>query len=209
MALGPTNQRDQVFASIAFVALALVGAYWYFVYDPKTVSVNALAAHVDSLDMANQQAKAQMAKGTIEQIRAEADAYRENLTLLRTLVPAGNEVPALLEQISNAARRAHLDLSAVEPEPVIEGEVFDTYRYKVKINGPYHDVATVLANIGALNRVVAPMNLALSIPNGTVKVIPGKQMLASSFELQTYVVRTAPPAAKPKKDGDKPAGGAP
>jgi len=42
-----------------------------------------------------------------------------------------------------------------------------------------------------------------------VKVIPGKQMLASSFELQTYVVRTAPPAAKPKKDGDKPAGGAP
>jgi type IV pilus assembly protein PilO len=206
VALGPQNQRDQILTAIAIVAFALVGAYWYFVYDPKTAQVDVLAAHVDSLDESNQKAKAQMARGTVEQIRAEAAAYRENLTVMRTLVPAMNEVPALVEQVSTAARRAQLDLAGLEPEPVIEGEMFDTYRYKIKVNGAYHDVAHVLANIASLNRIVAPMNLNLQIPQGNPKALPGKQLLASVFEIQTYVVRTTPPKPKPKKDGDKPAG---
>lgn len=209
MAIGPQNQRDQILTAIAIVALALAGAYWYLVYDPKSADVDKLAAHVDSLDSKNQQAKAQMAKGTVEQIRAEAAAYKENLALMRTLVPAGNEVPALVEGVSTAARRAQLELAGLEPEPVIEGEMFDTYRYKIKLNGAYHDVAQVLTNIASLNRIVAPMNLSLALPQGAPKAAPGKQPLAASFEIQTYVVRTAPPKPKGKKEGDKAAGGTP
>jgi type IV pilus assembly protein PilO len=201
VAIGPQSQRDQILTAIAIVALALVGAYWYFVYDPKTADVEKLAMHVDSLDAGNQSAKATLAKGTTEQIRAEAASYRENLELMRTLVPAGNEVPALVEQVSTAARRAQLDLAGLEPEPVIEGDMFDTYRYKVKVNGSYHNVAQVLTNIASLNRIVAPMNLNLQLPQqGNPKVVPGKQALSSVFEIQTYVVRTAPPKPKPKKE---------
>ncbi len=207
MAIGPQNQRDQILTAIAIVALGLVGAYWYFVYDPKGADVAKLGAHVDSLDADNQKAKAQLAKGTVDQIRAEAARYRENLTLMRTLVPAGNEVPALVEQVSTAARRAQLELAGLEPEPVIEGDMFDTYRYKIKLNGSYHDVAQVLTNIASLNRIVAPMNVNLQLAPGNPKFMPGKQMLASAFEIQTYVVRTTPPKPKPKKEADKPAGG--
>ncbi|HLA91576.1 MAG TPA: type 4a pilus biogenesis protein PilO [Gemmatimonadaceae bacterium] len=201
MALGPQNQRDQILTAIAIVAFGLVGAFWYFVYDPNTANVDALATHVDSLDEANQKAKAQLAKGTVEQIRAEAAAFRENLSLMRTLVPAGNEVPALLEQVSTAARRAKFDLAGFEPEPVIEGEMFDTYRYRVKINGAYHDIAQALANIASLSRIVSPMNLGLQIPQGQPRNPPGKQILQSTFEIQTYVVRTAPPTPKSKPGG--------
>jgi type IV pilus assembly protein PilO len=207
VAIVPQNQRDQILTAIAIVALGLFGAYWHWVYDPKSADVGKLVAHVDSLDAANQKAKAQFAKGTVEQIRAEAAGYRENLMLMRTLVPAGNEVPALVEQVSTAARRAQLELAGLEPEPVIEGDMFDTYRYKIKLNGAYHDVAQVLTNIASLNRIVAPMNLSLQLPQGTPKAVPGKQMLASAFEIQTYVVRTTPPKPKPKKEADKPAGG--
>jgi len=38
---------------------------------------------------------------------------------MRSLVPAGNEVPALLEQVSTAARRVGLEINYIEPEPVI------------------------------------------------------------------------------------------
>lgn len=205
MAIGPTNQRDQILTAVAILAFGLVGAYWYFVYDPKTTDVDKLATHVDSLDMANQQAKSQLAKGSVAAIRAEAAAYRENLDLMRTLVPAGNEVPALLEQVSTAARRAKLDIAGVEPEPLIEGEMFDTYRYKVKLNGSYHQVGEVLSNIGSMNRIVAPLNLALTINANARGSNANKQMLSAVFEIQTYVVRTAP-RVKPKKDKPKPAG---
>lgn len=207
MAIGPQNQRDQILTAIAIAAFALVGAYWYFVYDPNTATVDKTAAHVDTLDARNQKAKAQLAKGTIEQIREEASAYRANLNLMRTLVPAGNEVPALVEQVSTAARRAQLELAGLEPEPVIEGDMFDTYRYRLKVNGSYHDVAQVLTNIASLNRIVAPMNLNLQLPQGTPRAVPGKQPLSSVFEIQTYVVRTAPPRPKAtKKDAAKPEG---
>ncbi len=205
MAIGPTNQRDQILTAVAILAFGLVGAYWYFVYDPKTADVDKLSSHVDSLDRANQQAKSQLAKGSVAAIRAEAAAYRENLDLMRTLVPAGNEVPALLEQVSTAARRAKLDIAGVEPEPLIEGEMFDTYRYKVKLNGSYHQVGEVLSNIGSMNRIVAPLNLALNLSASARGSNTNKQMLSAVFEIQTYVVRTTP-RVKPKKDKPKPSG---
>ena len=199
MAILPTKQRDQIMVLITILAAALVGLFWYFVYDPKSTELSALSAHVDTLDMQNQKAKSELAKGTVEQIREQARTSRANLDLMRTLVPAANEVPNLIDQVSTAARRAHLDIGTLEPEPVIEGELFDTYRYRLRLTGAYNDIAEMLTNIGSLNRIVSSLNLQLTLPQGSVTSPAGKQMLASTFEIQTYVVRTAPrlkPGAK-------------
>lgn len=192
MAILPTKQRDQAMVLVVILALSLAGAYWYFVFDPKSTDIDKLALHVDSLDGINQKAKAELAKGTVEQIREQARASRDNLDLMRTLVPAANEISNLIDQVSTAARRANLDIGNLEPEPPIEGELFDTYRYRMRMNGSYHDIGRMLANIGSLNRIVTSLNLQLTLPPGNVPSPPGKQTLASSFEIQTYVVRTAP-----------------
>ncbi|MFI5233466.1 MAG: type 4a pilus biogenesis protein PilO [Gemmatimonadales bacterium] len=196
MAILPTKQRDQAMVLVTILAAALVGLFWYFVYDPKSSDLDKLALHVDSLDQLNQKAKAEMAKGTVEQIREQARASRNNLDLMRTLVPAANEVSNLIDQVSTAARRAHLDVGTLEPEPVIEGELFDTYRYRLRLTGAYNDIAEMLTNIGSLNRIVTSLNVQLASPQGAGPTPAGKQMLASTFEIQTYVVRTAP-RAKP------------
>jgi len=192
---------------VTLLAAALVGLFWYFVYDPKSSDLDKLAMHVDSLDQMNQKAKAEMAKGTVEQVREEARASRDNLDLMRTLVPAANEVPMLIDQVSTAARRAHLDLGTLEPEPVIEGDLFDTYRYRLRLTGAYNDVAEMLTNIGSLNRIVTALNLQLSAAPGVASPA-GKQLLAATFEIQTYVVRTTPrakPGAKPAPAAAAPA----
>jgi type IV pilus assembly protein PilO len=134
----PQNQRDQLLFFVAFLGIVGAGAYWYFVFSPKQETLSAMAAHVDSLDAGNQRAKSQLAKGDVAAIRADGQRLRANLTLMRTLVPAGNEVPALLEQVSTAARRVGLEINMIEPEPVIAGEQFDTYRYKLRTVGSFH-----------------------------------------------------------------------
>jgi type IV pilus assembly protein PilO len=192
MALLPTKQRDQIMILVTILAIGLVGLFWYFVYDPKSGELATLSAHVDTLDDMNQKAKAEMAKGTVEQIREQARASRENLELMRTLVPAANEVSSLIDQVSTAARRAKLDIGSLEPEPPIEGELFDTYRYRLKVCGSYNDIGQMLTNIGSLNRIVSAINLQLVLPTGCGNSPVGKQLLSSSFEIQTYVVRTAP-----------------
>ncbi|MFI5246572.1 MAG: type 4a pilus biogenesis protein PilO, partial [Gemmatimonadales bacterium] len=206
MALLPARQRDQVMVLITIAAIGLVGLFWYYVYDPRNTELDTLAAHVDTLDQRNQQAKSELAKGTAEQVREEARASRENLDLMRTLVPAANEVPNLIDQVSSAARRAGHDVGALEPEPVIEGELFDTYRYRMGINGSYHDIGRMFSNIGSLNRIVTALNVQLVLPTGALVSPPGKQLLATSFEIQTYVIRTSPRA---KPAAPTPPGGAP
>lgn len=196
MTLLPKSQRDQAMVLVCFVAAMLASAYWNFVYKPKSVDIADLRTRVDTLETANKQAKREAAEGKGEKLKAEAEQFARDLEVMRQLVPTGNEVPALLEQVSTAARRAGLDLSAVQPQPVVEGEQFDTYRYKIAVNGGYHAIAEFLANVGSLTRIMAPVNLTLATvqnPNADANARrpAGSAALDTKFEIQTYVAKTS------------------
>jgi type IV pilus assembly protein PilO len=110
-------------------------------------------------------------------------------------------VPALLEQVSTAARRVGLDIGAVEPEPVIEGDQFDTYRYRISVRGDYHAVGEFLTNVGSLTRIIAPVNLKLTPVTSTTvtRPQPGKgSQLDTQLEIQTYVAHAAAPRRETK-----------
>lgn len=199
MALLPRNQRDQAMVLVCVVALALAGLYWNYVWSPKRTTLTELTVRLDSLEARNVAARAMVAQGTASQMQAEAEQLARDLEVMRQLVPTGNELPALLEQVSTAARREGLDLAAVEPQPVVEGEQFDTYRYKISVTGDYHALGEFLTNVGSLTRIVAPINLSLTPAtnlNSTAARLrpPGSAAIESKFEIQTYVIRTAPPA---------------
>jgi type IV pilus assembly protein PilO len=182
---------------VAILAVALAAVYQQMVWTPKNLELTKLSARVDALDSLNTIAKREVAKGTTAKMKQEADAYSRELDVLRHLVPTQNEVPALLEAISNAARRAGLELSDVQPDGVMNGDRFDTYRYKMGVTGPYHKVADFLANVGALPRIVAPINIALTTSTrttGEIKPAKDEQFLDAKFQVQTYVAHVAPPA---------------
>ena len=122
--------------------------------------------------------------------------YEQSLKVMRQLVPRSNEVPALLEDISTAARRVGLDLATVEPMPVLPGEQFDTYRYKLAVIGGYHPVGQFLSNVGSLNRIIAPVTMAIKLhpvaDKTKARVKKGESLIDTEFQVQTYVARTTP-----------------
>ena len=190
------TKREQSLAGIGVAAILLLVAYWYFLYKPKAAELTVVQAHVDSLDKRNQQAKADIAQGSIQKLRAQATEYEQSLKVMRQLVPRSNEVPALLEDISTAARRVGLDLASVEPMPVLPGEQFDTYRYKLGVIGGYHPVGQFLSNMGSLNRIIAPVTMAIKLHPATAqtkaRVKKGESLIDTEFQVQTYVARTTP-----------------
>lgn len=194
MALLPSNQRDQAKLLTGFVALALAVLYYMYPYAARNAELELEAARAQELEAANLKASKEFAGGTIEKLRAQAAQNRSALTVMRRLVPTANEVPALLEEVSTAARRAGLDVGGVVPEPVIEGAQFDTYRYTVTIIGGYHGVGEFLANVGSLARIVAPVQLSLVTSADTRRTgvqTSQKGALASTITLQAYVERTS------------------
>jgi type IV pilus assembly protein PilO len=191
--LTPTSQRDKLMLVVMLASLVMIVAFWQFVYAPKVAELTQVRAHVESLQGSNQRAKAELAKGSVNDLRQQALRYQQNLQLMRQLVPTSNEVPALLEQVSTAARRVDLDINTVTPEPVIEGDQFDTYRYKLTVIGGFHPLAEFLTNVGSLTRIVAPVNLDLEPASGqdasAQRAKHGQAVLTSKFEIQTYVAR--------------------
>jgi type IV pilus assembly protein PilO len=197
MAIGANmTKREQMWGGIGVAAILLLGAYWYFLYKPKAAELAVTQAHVDSLEKKNQQAKADISTGSLQKLRAQSAEYEQSLKVMRQLVPRSNEVPALLEDISTAARRVGLDLATVEPMPVLPGEQFDTYRYKLAVTGGYHPVGQFLSNVGSLNRIIAPVSMAIKLhpiaDKTKARLKKGESLVDTEFQVQTYVVRTVP-----------------
>ena len=192
------NGRDQKMAAYAALPLLLAALYWYFLWSPQNVLLGESQAHVDSLAVVNQRAKAELAQGKTAQLKAEAEQYAQDLEVMRQLVPTANEVPVLLEQVSTAARRVGLDISDVQPLPQLNGDQYDAYKYRMSVKGSYQQIALFLSNVGSLQRIVAPVNLSLN-PNPVdprTRKEARTQSLDARFEIQTYVARTRP-ASKP------------
>jgi type IV pilus assembly protein PilO len=211
MALFATN-RDKAMAAVTVVALLLTYGFYDYVWTPKAEELNATQGRVDTLLVSNQRAKSELAQGKTAELRAEAERYAQDLEVMRRLVPTGNEVPALLEQVSTAARRVGLDISDVQPEPQLAGDQYDAYKYRLSVRGAYHQIGDLLTNIGSLQRIVAPINLTLVPVTGDQrKQRPRTQPVEARFEIQTYVARTvlAPaakavtPAGEPGKPGER------
>ena len=208
MALGPKGQREQLLFLVTILAGASVFLYWYFAYSPRAADLAQKQERVEALVTLNQKAKSEMAKGDPAALRRQIAEYQQNLKLVRTLIPAGNEVPALLEQVSTAARRVGLDLATVDPQPVIEGENYDTYRYTISLVGSYHDLAIFLTNVGSLTRIVLPLNLSLQTPTNASVIKahekPNASVIEARFQLQTFVTHKPSSADEPgpsKKGG--------
>jgi len=198
MAGMPTNQRDQAMLAVAVAAIIGAAAYWNWIYVPKNEQLDLTRAHIERLDASNQRAKAIMARGSVAQLQEEAKRLQANLDLMRTLIPAGNEVPLLLDQVLGAARRVGLEFSNFAPAATVQGESFDTYRFRMSMQGNYHQIGELLTAIGSLRRVIVPANLSLnaSTTREARENRPEERILTATFDIQTYVVRTQTGDAK-------------
>jgi type IV pilus assembly protein PilO len=197
--LPPMTKRDQNLVVMAIVAIVGAGAFWYLYWTPENVTLATLEARVAKLDSTNAKAKKEVAGGKLDQLRKDVVRANESLALMRQLVPTGNEVPVLLDQVSVAAREAGLEMAGVKPEPTVMGEQFDTYRYSIKVIGSYHQTTKFLADIGSLTRIMAPVGVSI-VPNENPtntrrRAARGEASLGVDFELQTYVAKAQRPAA--------------
>ena len=193
---GDLSKRDGILVGVAVLFIGLGVAYWYWPHSAKKTELEELTTRVEVLERRNQQARADLASGGPTQLIAEAQAYGEMFEVLRRLVPQQNEVPSLLEAMSTASRREGLELGGISPLPIIEGPEFDTYRYKIGILGGYHAIARFLTSVGALTRIVTPVDMRLSdreaTGNSPLTRRGNAALVQAEFEIRTYVARTTP-----------------
>ena len=65
----PRTQRDKMMVFVTLLAAVMVVVYWQFVYAPKTAELAQVESHIESLQGSNHRAKAEMAKGDLDDLR--------------------------------------------------------------------------------------------------------------------------------------------
>lgn len=210
MALGlPTDQRSQVMLLIIVASLA--GGYFFYskVARPQMDKVTAARVEMDSLQAILDKAKADLASGSIEDLRRKVDEYRSDLNLMRRLVPQQNDVPALIDDISTKAKLRGVTLSELGAPQVEAGQPFDTHRYRMAVVGHYDQIGEFLADVASLPRIVVPQDLQLKpATTQTQKYLADTlgALLEATFVIKTYVKSSTPPGPKPGAKGAPNAG---
>src|SRR5437667_349438 len=87
MAMFPTDQRSQIMLLLALVALAGGYFFWTKKHTPDVGQIRSANAESDSLERIVAAAKADLASGSIEDLRRRVEEYQGSLELMRRLVP--------------------------------------------------------------------------------------------------------------------------
>lgn len=153
-------------------------------------TARALQASIDS-------AKRELAKGSIEDLRARVGEYRTTLNVLRQFVPEQNEVPNLLDDISSRAKVRGVNLAAVVPQAVQPGPApFDTYSYEMSVIGRYDQIGGFLADVAGLRRIIVPIEVKMASAELSKAKALGdttSAMLEAKFKVRTFVKSAGAP----------------
>jgi Tfp pilus assembly protein PilO len=196
MTLLPRDPKDQRFFLAALAAFALLFAYHQFVRAPRTDETEALRAHLASLETANHTARVIAEQNGGPALATRVARLEDHVRQLENLVPRKEEVPLLLREISLRARDTRLQLTRLKPETEEAGEHYVRRTYELNVQGPYHAIGTFLGQVGALSRIMTPIQLKL-LPHGNNQTDEGSPVLNANFRLVTYIV---PPAGEAPAD---------
>jgi type IV pilus assembly protein PilO len=201
MALGlPTDQRGQIMLLLVVAALAGGYFFWTKKHTPDIARINEANQQSDSLERIIASAKADIASGTLEDLRRRVEQYQGSLELMRRLVPDRNEVPTLIDDISTKAKVRGITIGKIQPLLPEPGSPFDTYRYRLEVYGHYDQIGEYLADVASLPRIIVPQDVMLSSASPAAQKLLGDTagaLLLAEFSIRTFVKASAPPAPRP------------
>jgi type IV pilus assembly protein PilO len=199
MALGlPSDPAQQKRLLIGALPLLLVFAYWYFLHGDYTEEVAAMQTRVERLETTNASARARSSQS--RQLEERLRQFERHIDRLEDLVPRGEEVSRILDQVRERAEQAGVELARFSPGESTAGTHYNRRTFEMTVLGTYHDVARFLTEVGSLPRIITPKQLRMT-PNNVRNRRGDGQMLEASFLIETYVLREPQASAGAQRAG--------
>ncbi len=181
---------------------AVVGAVYYFaLFQPRLQTLRGLEAQYDKLgqELRENQAIAD----NLAQVKEEVRRLDERLTEAKQKLPEQDEIPLLLQRISDLGKEAGLEFLLFKPGAPTPKDFYAEVPLELQLYGGYHDLATFFDKVGRLDRIVTIEDIDF----GTPKQTPGGLKLTASCRAVTFkfleVAEQAAQAPKAKKTGGK------
>jgi len=187
----PTDptQRNWMLGGLA--ALVLIIPYNMYLLAPRNEANAATQADVERLETLNRRASVLSAQGGGD-LEARLALYERHVARLETLIPASDEVPALLDDIQARARQYQVTVDALGPEPPEPAGPYDRRAYNMAVIGEYHSIGRFLTAIANLSRIVTSVQVDLELYQQPQQYPDLESPVRASFRVETYVFSNRP-----------------
>ena len=189
MALIPDDPKQRNALIVGVLTVALFYVFWSYWRAPKLEELMENQARLEQLEQNNRMAQIQVARGGTE-LEERLEEYERHVDRLEALIPQSEEVAALLNQISAAARQTGVSDPEFRPEPSEPGSFYTKESYEIEVVGEYHEIGRFLTTIASLPRIITPVDLELTHFQGDEEILdPDLEVpLTARLRIETYIL---------------------
>jgi type IV pilus assembly protein PilO len=175
----------------AVIALAGVGAFWYFYASPAETKLVSKRAEVRKLQAEIKDGLATAKR--LPEFRREVTGLEAQLDRLRTVLPEEQDVAELLRRVQAMATQSNLKISGFAPATVTRRELHAEWPIGLKLEGNYHDLGAFLERVSKFPRIinVGALHIAARAEGQTAQSTVTAECTAMTFVL----VKDAPAPA--------------
>jgi len=170
----------QLFGCLLVLGLTFAGMHWYLA-GPAKEELERVRGQEAGLIRDYRSKAAQAAN--LEAMREDMQSLESRMEVLREMLPTGAEVPSLLDNISEAAIDNQLSIDFLRLRDPLADEHYIERPFDIQVQGDYHRIATFLADVASLPRIVTLHDMTLVPEDGD------RQRLRLSMLARTYSYR--------------------
>lgn len=182
---------------------AIVALLWYlgwqYAISPRNAEIEVAEQELERLETQNRRSRALAARR--DDLDARLELQERTLRIFEELIPDSEEVPNLLDAISQEAQLTGVEFSRIRPQAAVAGEFYTKQTWELTVLGEYHDVGRYLARIASLPRIIKPTAVQLGSAPQNRATRDMEAPLEASFRIETFVLGSTPGAQPPPAQG--------
>ena len=183
----PSDPKQRNALVTGVVLIGLIYPFYSFWYKGQRESVTEMQTRLETLEDQNRRAQVLAARGGGD-LQERLALYERQVAKLEELIPANEELAALLDDISVRARQADVEIARMIPEPPETGAFYTKTSYEMGVVGEYHRVARFLTDVASLSRIVTPVEMDVR-PFDQPQMYPEYSFpILASFRIETFVL---------------------
>lgn len=183
----PANQKA---ALLALLLAGIVAGFYYFVEEPESQRIQAVAAEVATLDQAINAGQDKVQH--LEKIKQLIGELEIQLAKNQEQLPPESEAATVLKQLSDLGTRVGLILKFWKPGPRQEdpSKLFVKLPADVEMVGGYHTLALFFDRINKLPRIINVNKIKMGA--GSAGVGKDRVSVQATFQLMVFASPSVP-----------------
>lgn len=183
----PKQKNALVVGLLFVVGLYLVNTYWRV---DRLAEVEQGESRLEAIENSNRTAEIIAARGGTA-LEERMAVYERHIAQLEALIPLEEQVASLLNDLTLLARDLGVELDMMRPEPSEPSDFYTKQTYSLRVIGEYHDVSRYITRVASLERIITPIDLALSLFATPDRFREYESPVQAEFRIQTYVITSA------------------